>query len=627
MSKTIALLALLCACNAGDSSIVSKYCAEDISKFCSDVEAFGTYLTILCLKENKKGIIIIGMINDAYLDVSDKCLVFLGTSTVGGCNADALTFCPEEREVKDIIHCLVKHKDELSDQCIQNIHSGDSGESLAQSRADRVRAFIIVISVIYLCIPAALSIWTYVFSLRFHESHMQLLQYEGLVDLDDSLDATRVATDITFSSLTYKIHTHSDWRRPLQSTTTTIIREISGQLLPSRVNAIMGPSGSGKTTLLRLLGGHTQSGEFSGVRYINGKKLPPSEYDSVMRKQGYVAQQSCLLKQLTVWQTIVYAAMLRLPHTLYMYQKLHRAKYTLMSMGLHHIADSIVGDGTGNCISGGQRRRLAIAQELLGNPSVLFLDEPTSGLDAMTSLQLMQILHKLSRNNTTVALSIHQPRAEVFDMFDSLLLLGQGGHLIYSGPKENAVNVISSCRSIVSQPVVHSNPGDFIIDILGLHNANCQEDQEEGECQDSQHHQPLNSRLAEDLAQHFKASRTHRKLMQRLERDAVSNVNNAVKTRYAVGQLMQLLRNVLSRSDETSYSALRMDDSTHAMHDNSSHGERDIETLTRENDDCSNGSINEGVDNTKPAVKCSTSKMFMHQLWMLFARRLNVRII
>jgi energy-coupling factor transporter ATP-binding protein EcfA2 len=155
-------------------------------------------------------------------------------------------------------------------------------------------------------------------------------------------------------------------------------------------------------------------------------------------------------------------------------------------VGLSNVCHNLVGDvlgGTGNgqgggasaggsgakSISGGQRRRLSIAVELLSNPAAITLDEPTSGLDAASSLKIVKSLRSMSRKyKAIICLSIHQPRSEVFGLFDYLLLLGTGGYLVYYGPSASAASILASSPIVDTALFNTENPGDFIIDILGL---------------------------------------------------------------------------------------------------------------------------------------------------------------
>jgi len=260
-----------------------------------------------------------------------------------------------------------------------------------------------------------------------------------------------------------------------------------GEFRAGTVTAIMGPSGSGKTTLLKLLGGQLSDGSFSGQRLVNGRSLAADAYDQLMRNQAFVPQEDTLLESLTVWATLVYAALLRLPKhdedhappsLLDVFslslaspssreeRQLVRAAFLMNELGLAPSWNS-----QACSLSGGQRRRLSIAVEMLSGPCVMLLDEVTSGLDATSSLRVVRSLQKLSKEeNCTVVMTIHQPRAEIFNLFDSLLLLGVGGKLIFSGPTAGASDFLADAvgPSAGVRLSAYDNHGDFIIDVLGL---------------------------------------------------------------------------------------------------------------------------------------------------------------
>ena len=249
----------------------------------------------------------------------------------------------------------------------------------------------------------------------------------------------------------------------------TILHNITCTFSPGTLTAIMGPSGSGKTTLLNLISGHTTVGTASGTRYLNRVPTPPALYAAAMRRQAYLTQEDDLLfPTLTVWETLCFAALLRLPENIDATAKFDRAGAVMKEVGLSEAKDSPVGGADLKGISGGQKRRLSIAIELLRSPASLICDEPTSGLDATTSLQLIKSLATLATaHNRTVVTTIHQPRAEIFEMFDHVVLLGKGGHLIYAGKAGEAAGYIDQNVSHISL-ADYDNPADFVIDAMGL---------------------------------------------------------------------------------------------------------------------------------------------------------------
>jgi ABC-type multidrug transport system ATPase subunit len=138
---------------------------------------------------------------------------------------------------------------------------------------------------------------------------------------------------------------------------------------------------------------------------------------------------------LTVYETLLYSALLRLPRAMSRQAKEKRVRDTMTELGIEHIANSKIGTAGKRGISGGEKRRVSIAMEVVTSPSILYLDEPTSGLDSYNALSVVQALVTLARRyQRTVILTIHQPRSNIFRMFDRLLLLAEGGYMVYSGP-------------------------------------------------------------------------------------------------------------------------------------------------------------------------------------------------
>jgi len=246
-----------------------------------------------------------------------------------------------------------------------------------------------------------------------------------------------------------------------------IMFDVCCRFPPGTFTAIMGPSGSGKTTLLNLISGRAREGELSGLRMVNGRPCGMLEYERFMRQQGYVLQGDCFYEDLSVRDTLLFSSMLGLDETIPIASKVERIDRVLQEVGMSHVASTPVGGIHRSGISGGQKRRLSIAVELLRMPSVLLLDEPTSGLDATTSLKLCESLHGLATHaNRTVITVLHQPRSEIFDHIDQLVLLGEGGKVVYAGPTAGAQAALAASTGM--DPSKYSNPGDFIIDCVGL---------------------------------------------------------------------------------------------------------------------------------------------------------------
>lgn len=202
----------------------------------------------------------------------------------------------------------------------------------------------------------------------------------------------------------------------------------SGQLI-----GIMGSSGAGKSTLLNLLNGTLLPS--SGKICLNGIEL--AENKNLEGKIGYISQDDLLIEELTVFQNLYYNAKLSFRSA----SELEVTRKVLMilnDLGLEHIRDLKIGNSLNKTISGGQRKRLNIALELIREPAVLFVDEPTSGLSSRDSENVMDLLKELSLKGKLIFVVIHQPSSEIFKMFDRLFLMDTGGYRIFDGKPSEA---------------------------------------------------------------------------------------------------------------------------------------------------------------------------------------------
>ncbi|KAK9115466.1 hypothetical protein Sjap_014413 [Stephania japonica] len=210
--------------------------------------------------------------------------------------------------------------------------------------------------------------------------------------------------------------------------TQKVLEGLTGYAEPGTLTALMGPSGSGKSTLLDALSSRLATNAFaSGAILLNGRKTKLS-----FGTAAYVTQDDNLIGTLTVRETISYSARLRLPDNMPWSEKRALVESTIIEMGLQDCADTVIGNWHLRGISGGEKRRVSIALEILMRPRLLFLDEPTSGLDSASAFFVTQTLRGLSRDGRTVIASIHQPSSEVFELFDRLYLLS-GGKTVYFG--------------------------------------------------------------------------------------------------------------------------------------------------------------------------------------------------
>ncbi|KAJ4992514.1 ABC transporter [Stagonosporopsis vannaccii] len=256
-------------------------------------------------------------------------------------------------------------------------------------------------------------------------------------------------------------------KRALRSQTTkSILNPLTAEFQPGSLNVIMGPSGSGKTSLLNSMAGRLKD-DFStryktfGTMSFNG--LAPSE-DVVHSICSFVTQDDdALLASLTVRETLRYAAGLRLPKWMSRQQKMQKAEEILLKMGLKDCADNLIGNDLIKGISGGEKRRVTIAVQILTEPRVLLLDEPLSGLDAFTALSIMDVLLGLAHEGRTLIVTIHQPRSDLFAHFGNILLLARGGHPVFAGP---ATQMLSHFATQGYDCPRHVNPADFALDLI-----------------------------------------------------------------------------------------------------------------------------------------------------------------
>ncbi|MCB0763549.1 MAG: ATP-binding cassette domain-containing protein, partial [Flavobacteriales bacterium] len=198
---------------------------------------------------------------------------------------------------------------------------------------------------------------------------------------------------------------------------------------------IMGGSGSGKSTLLNVLNGNLKPSR--GRVTINGVDVH-TERDRIRGVIGHVSQDDLLIEELTVFQNLFYNAKLCFGD-LNDAQVTERVLRMLQTLGLYETKDLKVGSPLEKTISGGQRKRVNIALELIREPSVLFVDEPTSGLSSRDSENIMDLLKELALKGRLVFVVIHQPSSEIFKLFDRLLLMDQEGHPVYHGDPVDAV--------------------------------------------------------------------------------------------------------------------------------------------------------------------------------------------
>ncbi|TPX39746.1 hypothetical protein SeMB42_g06261 [Synchytrium endobioticum] len=237
-----------------------------------------------------------------------------------------------------------------------------------------------------------------------------------------------------------------------------VLHNLNGQAKPGELLAIMGGSGAGKSSLMDVLSGRARGGRATGDVRFNNRST-----DARWRaRMAYVQQEDIFYETLTVRETLSYAAMLKLPYSMPHEEKLKRIDKVASETRLRDCLNTRVGDAVHRGISGGEKKRLHIATELLTDPGVLLLDEPTSGLDAFNAHNVIDAIRTSAlENHRTVIISIHQPRKEILDLFDKILILATGKVLFY-GNLDTALLYFTH----VGFPVPRfMNPSDHFLDV------------------------------------------------------------------------------------------------------------------------------------------------------------------
>ncbi|XP_040173655.1 protein scarlet [Anopheles arabiensis] len=239
-----------------------------------------------------------------------------------------------------------------------------------------------------------------------------------------------------------------------------IINNVSGAVTPGTLIALMGSSGAGKSTLMSALAYRTPPGTVvQGDILVNGQPVGPYMY----RLSGFVHQDDLFVGSLTVHEHMYFMAKLRLDRRVG-----HRAidqtiRDLLERVGLARCAGTRIGEaGDGKMLSGGEKKRLAFATELLTKPTLLFCDEPTTGLDSYGAQALVSTLQQLARRGTAIICTIHQPSSQLFSMFDQVMLLAEG-RVAYAGRPHEALAFFA--RHGHACPPSY-NPAEYLIGAL-----------------------------------------------------------------------------------------------------------------------------------------------------------------
>ncbi|KAG9313753.1 P-loop containing nucleoside triphosphate hydrolase protein [Chiua virens] len=279
---------------------------------------------------------------------------------------------------------------------------------------------------------------------------------EGLdISDDDIANLRRTHTNIfSWQNVEYEVPVSKRKTRKL-------LDNVSGYVAPGKLTALMGASGAGKTTLLNVLAQRASVGIVKGDFSVNGQPLP----ESFQAQTAYVQQMDTHVPETTVREALLFSANLRQPASVPIAEKEADVDKCLKICGLEAYADAIVGS-----LGVEYRKRTTIGVELAAKPKLLLvLDEPTSGLDSQSAWAIVSFLRELADNGQAILCTIHQPSAELFQLFDRLLLLRTGGQTVYFGDiGEKSMTVIDYFqRNGAPHCAENANPAEYMLDVIG----------------------------------------------------------------------------------------------------------------------------------------------------------------
>ncbi|KAM0924026.1 hypothetical protein ACQ4PT_005152 [Festuca glaucescens] len=253
----------------------------------------------------------------------------------------------------------------------------------------------------------------------------------------DSMPAQRgmilpfVPLSLAFDDIQYSVEIPREMKVRVLQERLEILRGVSGYFRPGVLTTLMGISGAGKTTLMDVLAGRKTSGFIKGSISLSGY---PKKQKTFARISGYCEQTDIHSPHVTVYESLLFSAWLRLPRDVNSNTRKMFIEEVMALVELTTMRDALVGLPGVNGLSTEQRKRLTISVELVANPSIIFMDEPTSGLDARAAAIVMRTIRNTVDTGRTVVCTIHQPSIDIFESFDELFLMKQGGEEIYVGP-------------------------------------------------------------------------------------------------------------------------------------------------------------------------------------------------
>ncbi|KAI4654611.1 uncharacterized protein J4E79_008485 [Alternaria viburni] len=241
-----------------------------------------------------------------------------------------------------------------------------------------------------------------------------------------------------------------------------LLSNVSGMIEAGEMMALMGPSGSGKTTLLNILA-HRAAIPKATIQQTLRVNGAPTTLSSFRKLSSYVEQEDDLIGSLTVRETLYFAAQLALPSSIPPSSRKTLITSLLSSFGLTPQSATLIGTPIRKGVSGGQKRRVSVASQLITSPRILFLDEPTSGLDSAAAYEVIKFVRDIAKKyKILVVASIHQPSTATWRLFDKLMLLS-GGKVVFNGGVEG---VKGWFEGLGYEMPLYTNPAEFVIDLI-----------------------------------------------------------------------------------------------------------------------------------------------------------------
>jgi ABC-type multidrug transport system ATPase subunit len=308
------------------------------------------------------------------------------------------------------------------------------------------------------------------------------------------IDTVIPAYKLVVTDLSYTIHRTKNgpitWlcpnRKP-HSSSIQLLKSVSFTAKSSEILAIVGPSGAGKSTLLRIISGRVRNSDFD-PKSVYFNEQPMSKPNRLRKLCGFVTQEDNLLPLLTVKETLTFSAQFRMKGFSWKDRE-GRVLALMQELGLEHVANSYIGDEEVRGISGGERKRVSIAIDVIHNPPILLLDEPTSGLDSTSALQVLELLSNMAKvRKQILILTIHQPSYRMLEYISSFLILSQGT-VAHHGSLKSLENIICQLGQKIPTRL---NPLEFAMEITdqlleyktecAKSITNCREVQDNEEC-------------------------------------------------------------------------------------------------------------------------------------------------